>query len=471
MEVLHISAECYPIAKVGGLGDVVGSLPKYLQESGQIAKVVMPCYNTPFLAENDFELVHQGGVWLGNTWRHFNVIKESTNKLGFDLYLLDIPGLLNTDKVYGYGNDSERFLTFQIAVLNWISAWNDKPDIIHCHDHHTGLIPFMMTQCLQYQSLQNIPTIFTIHNAQYQGQMGWDRMHWLPSFDPWKSGLLDWQNLINPMAAAINCAWRVTTVSTGYLDELMNAANGLESLFRRVAGKCVGILNGIDTQVWNPASDMMITHHYNSKNLVSGKMKNKEIICHVFQLDSKKPLFAFIGRLVNDKGADLLPEIISQSISRTNGEVNFVVLGSGDNRIEWMLNQLKEPFKSNYNNYIGYNEKLSHLIYAGSDFLIMPSRVEPCGLNQLYSLRYGTMPVVRSTGGLKDTVVDFGDDNGYGIRFLQPTAGDVCYSVDRGIELYNDSKKMNTLRRRMMKLDFSWNRAAQNYIDLYNTLT
>jgi starch synthase len=295
-------------------------------------------------------------------------------------------------------------------------------------------------------------------------------MYWLPAFDPWKSGLIDWQHAINPMAAAINCSWRVTTVSPGYLEELMTSANGLEPLFRREAGKCSGILNGIDTQVWNPASDIMITHHYNSKNLVSGKMKNKEIICDVFQLDPQKPLFAFIGRLVNDKGADLLPEIIYRSIAQTNGAVNFLVLGSGDPHIEWMLNEFREPLKSNYNNYIGYNEKLSHLIYAGSDFLIMPSRVEPCGLNQLYSLRYGTMPMVRSTGGLRDTVIDFGDENGYGIRFLQPTAGDVCYSVSRGLELYRDGKKLNALRRRMMKLDFSWSRSAQHYIDLYNTI-
>lgn len=470
MEILHISAECYPVAKVGGLSDVVGSLPKYQQEAGHIAKVVMPCYRTSFLKENEFELVHQEGVWLGNTWRHFNVLKEKSNKLGFDLYLLDIPGLLDTDRVYGYMNDPERFLTFQIAVLNWVNSWQDKPHIIHCHDHHTGLVPFMMTQCLKYAPLKNIPTVFTIHNAQYQGQMGWDRMHWLPAFDPWKSGMMDWKNTINPMASAIKCAWHVTTVSPGYLEELMHSANGLEDLFRQETEKCSGILNGIDTTVWNPASDIMITHHYNSRNLVTGKMKNKEIICDVFHLDPNKPLFSFIGRLVDDKGADLLPDIISQSVYETNGGVNFLVLGSGDSNIEWMLNRLKEPLKENYNNFIGYNEKLSHLIYAGSDFLMMPSRVEPCGLNQLYSLRYGTMPMVRSTGGLKDTVIDFGDENGYGIRFSQAAVWDVCNSVKRAEELFKDSKKLNTLRRRMMKLDFSWNRSAQQYLDLYNSL-
>lgn len=451
------------------MGDVVGALPKYQQQAGHIAKVVMPCYQRPFLKDNLFELVHQGGVWLGDTWRHFNVLKEKTNKLGFDLYLLDIPGLLDTERVYGYDNDAERFLTFQVAVLDWVSSWHDKPDIVHCHDYHTGLIPFMMTQCLKYAALQPVPTVFTIHNAQYQGQMGWDRMYWLPAFDPWKSGMMDWQNAINPMAAAIKCAWHVTTVSPGYLEELKHSANGLEPLFRQEAGKSSGILNGIDTQIWDPATDKMIPHHYNLRNLVAGKMKNKEAICNLFHLNPQKPLFSFIGRLVDDKGADLLPGIVYESVAQTNGEVNFLVLGSGDPHIEWRLNQIKEPLKNNYNNYIGYNEQLSHLIYAGSDFLIMPSRVEPCGLNQLYSLRYGTMPVVRSVGGLKDTVIDFGDD-GYGIRFIQPSVGDVCHSVWRGLELYGDGKKLNMLRRRMMKLDFSWDKSAQQYIDLYNSL-
>jgi starch synthase len=470
MEIIHISAECYPVAKVGGLGDVVGSLPKYQQHAGHIAKVVMPCYKTAFLAENEFELVHQGGMWLGSTWRHFNVIKEKTNKLGFDLYLVDIPGLLDQEGVYGHWNDSERFTAFQIATLDWLNVWAHKPDIIHCHDHHSGLIPFMMTQCYKYDSLKSVPTVFTIHNAQYQGQMGWDKMYWLPAFDPWKTGMMDWQNQINPMAAAIKNAWRVTTVSPGYMEELMFSANGLESLFRQVAAKCIGILNGIDTSVWDPASDKMLSVHYNGKNLVSGKRRNKEIICDVFHFDVRKPLFAFIGRLVTDKGADLLPEIIARAVYETDGNASFLVLGSGDSHITWSLEEMKLHLNSEYNTFIGYNEKLSHLIYAGSDFMLMPSRVEPCGLNQLYSLRYGTMPMVRSTGGLKDTVVDFGDPGGYGIRFNNPSVWDVCYSIGRAVSLYEDPKKLNQLRRKMMKLDFSWIKSAEQYINLYYSL-
>jgi starch synthase len=470
MEIIHLSAECYPVAKVGGLGDVVGALPKYEQQSGHIVKVVMPRYRTTFFEENEFDLVHQGGLWLGGDWHHFNVWKESSNKLGFDLYLVDVPGLLDTQGVYGYFNDPERFTAFQVATLDWLSAWKHQPDIVHCHDHHAGLVPFMMTQCAKYAALKSIPTVFTIHNAQYQGQMGWDRLYWLPAFDPWKAGLLDWQHQINPMAAAVKCAWRVTTVSPGYMEELMVSAGGLEALFRQEAFKCSGILNGIDTALWDPATDGMLTEHYSSRNVVSGKKKNKDIICRVFHLDSRKPLFAFIGRLVWDKGADLLPDIIGRSVQETDGEASFLVLGSGDSHIAWRLEELKAHLNSQYNTFIGYNEKLSHLIYAGSDFMIMPSRVEPCGLNQLYSLRYGTVPMVRSTGGLKDTVVDFGDPGGYGIRFNHSSVWDVCYSVGRAMDLYRDARRLNELRHRMMKLDFSWIKSAQQYIDLYYSL-
>ncbi len=470
MEIIHISAECYPVAKVGGLADVVGALPKYQTELGHYAKVVMPCYKNHFLESHTFELVHEGGVWMGNTWRHFSVIREKTNVLGFDLYLVDIPGLLDQEGVYGYYNDEERFTGFQIAVLNWINSWEHRPDIVHCHDHHSGLIPFMMTQCFQYSRLSSIPTVFTIHNGQYQGWMGWDRFSWIPAFDTWKSGLLDWNGSINSMAAAIRCSWKVTTVSPGYMEELRHQARGLEALFEYEKGKCVGILNGVDYKVWDPQTDEMIDPNYNRRNVTSGKKANKKVLCEQFQLDAKKPLVSFIGRLVNDKGADLLPDVIAQTLAETDDGCNFLVLGSGDPHIEWRLKQLKISYGRSYNYYLGYNESLSHLIYAGSDFLLMPSRVEPCGLNQLYSLRYGTVPIVTSVGGLKDTVIDFEAEGGYGICFLWTQPWDIDRAIKRGIQLYDESKKFLSVRQTMMKKDFSWRHAAEKYLKLYESL-
>ncbi|HEY6083165.1 MAG TPA: glycosyltransferase, partial [Chitinophagaceae bacterium] len=295
-------------------------------------------------------------------------------------------------------------------------------------------------------------------------------LHYIPGFDLWKSGLLDWGGAINPLATGIKCSWKLTTVSPSYLDELSGAANGLESLMRAERGKSSGILNGIDVKIWDPASDEMIDKQYSARNIVSGKKANKEVLCNTFNLDINKPLISFIGRFVKEKGADLLAEIIGRTLFETNNAVNFLILGSGDPQVEWALEQLKSYVGTHFNVYIGYNEQLSHQIYAGSDFLLMPSRVEPCGLNQLYALRYGTVPMVRSIGGLKDTVIDFGDEGGYGIRFNHPSVWDVCYSVNRALELYRDTKKLNGLRRLMMKLDYSWDKSAQQYLDLYNSL-
>lgn len=470
MEILHVSAECYPVAKVGGLADVVGALPKYQVKSGHIAKVAMPCYRTEFLNTNEFELVHEGGVWIGNTWRHFSVIREMTNKLGFDLYLVDIPGLLDRDRLYGYYDDQERFMGFQIALLNWLNSWEDLPDLLHCHDHHSGFLPFMMKYCYQYQRLAKIPTVFTIHNAQYQGWMDWDKYSWFPSFDNWKSGMLDWGNSINAMASAVRCAWKVTTVSPGYLEELKHDANGLEALFEYEKGKCIGILNGIDPDVWNPATDPMVKQPYTARNVTVGKKANKDVLCKRFKLDKNRPLVSFIGRLVNDKGADLLPDVIAQVSERSEEAFNFLLLGSGNKQIEQRLEDTLKVHKKHLNIYLGYNEQLSHQIYAGSDFLLMPSRVEPCGLNQMYALRYGTVPIVSSVGGLKDTVVDFGEEGGYGIRYIKHEPWDIADSVIRGLELYESKKKMLSIRRRMMKLDFSWQQSVKSYLDIYQSL-
>jgi starch synthase len=262
----------------------------------------------------------------------------------------------------------------------------------------------------------------------------------------------------------------VTTVSPGYLEELFSNANGLESLVSHERAKTIGILNGIDTLVWDPATDNMLSLNYDIDTVDEGKRENKQQLCERFGLDVSLPLISFIGRLVDDKGADLLPEIISRSLHELPGEVNFLVLGSGEPHVEWSLQQTRETVSYGFNVHIGYSETLSHLIYAGSDFLLMPSRVEPCGLNQLYALRYGTVPMVRSTGGLKDTVVDFGDKNGFGIRFNQAGVWDVCYSVKRAIELYHDTTHLQAVRLQGMRIDHSWGSSAQRYLDMYNSM-
>ena len=470
MEILHVSAECYPVAKAGGLGDVVGALPKYQNEQGHIAKVVMPMYRTKFLGNNQWEVVHKGYTHLHNYWFNYTIIREATNKLGFDLYLVDIFGLLDREKIYGYSDDTERFFSFQIAVADWLNAWAHVPDVVHVHDHHTALLPFMFKYCYAFSKLQGTATVLTIHNAQYQGQTGMDKTVMIPEWDVWKRGLLEWEGALNPLACGIRCAWKVTTVSPTYLQEMRHSSMGLEPLLEYEKGKCSGILNGIDTKVWDPEGDSYLENHYNIKSNAAGKAKNKEILCNRFGLDIKKPLIAFIGRLVGEKGADLLPQAIGDSFYYIGRKMNFLILGSGAQYIQDNLERVRVLSEDDFSIFIGYDEALSHVMYAGADFILMPSRVEPCGLNQMYAMRYGTVPVVRATGGLKDTVKDFGDPDGYGIRFYNAIVGDITHAVWRAVQVYQEPLQMEELRRRMMRLDFSWETSMQQYLDLYASL-
>ena len=470
MEILHVSAECYPVAKVGGLGDVVGALPKYQNQLGHTAKVVLPMYRTKFLFDHQFDTVHQGSFDMGEHRFNYSIIKERKNILGFDLYLVDINGMLDRQSVYGYGDDSERFTAFQIAVVDWLSQWKHQPDIVHVHDHHAGLIPFMMKYCTAYRNLAEVATVLTIHNAQYQGWMGWDKSRYLPDWNSFDWGNLDWQNNINPLASAVKCARVVTTVSQRYLEEMRQNANGLEKLFDYEQGKFKGILNGIDTEVWDPSVDPYISPNFNLIDASLGKLANKKKLCEQFNLDFEKPLFIFIGRLVYEKAADLLPQVIYDSIYHMEGKMNFLVLGSGESTVEAELENMKSKLVGYYNSKIGYNEQLSHQMYAGADFLIMPSRVEPCGLNQMYAMRYGTIPLVRNTGGLQDTVKDFGEPNGYGICFNEASVWDITHAIYRALEIYNQPKLLKKLVTKIMKLDNSWESSAKKYLDLYQSI-
>ncbi|WP_264564089.1 glycogen synthase [Flavobacterium sp. N3904] len=469
MEIFHIGAECYPVAKVGGLADVIGALPKYQSSTENQVRVVIPCYQTVFRLENDFECVHWGKLKLGNFNFPFSVLKEISNKLGFELYLVEIPELFDRPNIYNYRDDIERFLSFQIATLDWITGRSSIPDIIHCHDHHTALIPFMNKYCPKYEKLREIPTLITIHNGLYQGIFSFNKLYYLPEFDLIHVKELEWGNCINSLAAAIKCADEVTTVSPSYLNEINNSNNGLETLFQQFRHKSRGILNGIDIDVWDSNKDPMIENNYSIETIADGKQKNKEYLCSLFNLDASKPLFCFIGRLYYEKGADLLPEVVLSALTTYKEEINILILGHGDVELENQLSHLLSEFSGNYNVYIGYNEELAHKTYAGSDFILIPSRVEPCGLNQMYAMRYGTIPIVRRTGGLKDTVVDF-EDNGNGICHDNASVEDICDSIQRAIDLYKNKEIIDQIRIKGMNTNHSWETVSQEYIELYNLI-
>lgn len=476
MKIFHLSAECYPVAKVGGLADVVGALPKYLNKKVGEASVAMPKYANGWIEEHEFETVLEGNAPLGDWQFEFSIQREVGDTLGFPLYVVDIPGRFDRPGIYtdaesggSYWDDFERFASFQIAALDWVNGMKEKPDLLHCHDHHSGLVPFMLTQSYRYNDLKHIPTVLTVHNAEYHGVYSRQKAYLLPKFDETNIGLLDWDGMLNCLAAGLKTCWQITTVSNSYMKELSHNSNGLEWLFQNEQKKSRGIINGIDTKVWNPETDPMIAHHYNKRKTAVGKRKNKKVLCEQFGLDPQYPTISFIGRLVHEKGADLLPDLFISFLG-SEQSVNFIVLGTGDRELHHQFEVMSNRFVGYFDATLDYNEPLAHQIYAGSDFMIMPSRVEPCGLNQMYSMRYGTVPIVRNVGGLKDTVVDIGKDEGYGITFNNFALGEAQHAVQRAIDLFEDGRRMAGMRKKIMHLDFSWNASAQEYIEMYTEL-
>lgn len=476
MNIFHISAECYPVAKAGGLGDVVGSLPKYLNKTGHKASVILPHYHNKWMQDAETEMIFEGRAPFGSGSFAFRVSRLIQPNLGFELILIDIPGRFDRPGVYldpwsghPYWDEKERFFSFQIAALEWLLQHDEKPEIVHCHDHHTALVPFMMAHSFRYSVMSTIPTVITIHNGEYQGRYDLESATLLPNFDPDKYGLLDWDDQLNALATGIKTAWKVSTVSEGYLYELQEYCHGLEILLRQEQGKSVGILNGIDTEVWDPATDEFLQENYALHKYKVGKERNKLELLNHFNLKEGRPLISFIGRLVREKGADLLPDLITKCHFE-NIEASFLILGTGDPGLHEKFEKLQDEYIGYFDSRLEYNEGLAHQIYAGSDYLIMPSRVEPCGLNQLYSMRYGTVPIVRNIGGLADTVKDISKQGGYGLVFENFNLDEAAEAIRRSVELYNRENVFNKTRRKIMQLDFSWEKAAKNYVKMYKSM-
>jgi starch synthase len=462
---VHFAAECYPIAKVGGLGDVAGALPKYLNLANIKTCIFLPYYNQKWTKNNTTTVIFDGVLSTERYSKKFSIRSFSDEGLGYDLFFVDIPELLYREQVYGYEDDPLRFLFFQQAALSFIATWKKRPEILHCHDHHTGLIPFMINQCPIYNSLKGIRTVFTIHNGLYTGAFDWSLAKYLPNFYLERKGFLDWGNAINPLAAAIKCCDYYTTVSEGYLEELKQDSNPLNWLYNEYSGKSKGIVNGIDNEVWDPKTDETLATKFTVDWTVF-KLENKKEICATTGLNPECPLVVFIGRLNVEKGGELLTQAIENYCAQ-HQNINFYILGSGANSIEDSIRRLTRNYKKNITNYIGYNETLAHQLYAAADFILMPSLVEPCGLNQLYAMRYATIPIVHSVGGLKDTVVDFGDKDGYGIRFNEAKLSDIQHSFNRAVKLYSDKALLEKIRKIGVSLDFSWKKAIKKYIEIY----
>lgn len=471
MKILHIATECYPAAKAGGMGDVVGALPIYLADHKVEASVILPKYATKWLTAQSFTTVKKDKLKLGSDEYNFRIQKLKKGTLPYHFYVVDIPELYDRENVYlgtdghGYSDETERYFAFQIAVLKWLNAGRKSYDGLHCHDHMTALIPFMIKYVPEYKKIKDIPTFFTIHNGMYRGVYDWNKVNLLPKYDRKFDGMMDWDGKINSLATALKCAWSVNTVSPSYMKEIAKDRDTLTSLYRNESPKCSGIINGIDDQLWDPAKDNYLNIKLKKGDWTTFKNGNKKALNKEYKLDGKGPLIGFIGRLAHQKGADILASAIKNILAKKE-KVNFIILGSGDKSIESSLQELEKTFPGKVATIIAYNEGLARKIYAGSEFLLMPSRFEPCGLNQLYAYRYGNIPVATPVGGLIDTVPDLAND-GTGILAKDVDVDAFTKAIQRSITLYKNKKSYIELRDKVSKLDYSWHSSAAEYTKIY----
>ena len=467
MKVLYAASEALPFIASGGLGDVAGSLPHALRKRLIGCRVVLPMYDTikQELKDTMKFITH---ISVPVAWRrqYCGIFEAKHN--GVIYYLIDNQYYFKRDTIYGHYDDAERFAFFSRAVLEIIPYIDFKPDIIHCNDWQTALTPvYYSAMYANSPGYENIKTIFTIHNIQYQGVYGKELLEDVLGIPADKASLLEYDGCINFMKGAIECADKVTTVSPSYADEILDPwySHGLDSILNERRYKLSGILNGIDTVGYDPATDKCIKKNFSADD-VSGKKVDKEELQKEMGLPVKPgvPVIGMVTRLVSHKGLDLVKGILDELLATS--EMQLVVLGSGDYEYESYFRWIAEKYPDKVGLRIGFVPELARKIYAGADMFLMPSKSEPCGLSQMVALRYGTVPIVRETGGLRDSITDCGDGKGNGFTFKSYNAHDMLDAIRRSLTLYYNGD-WNELVLRALNCDFSWGRSANAYIRLY----
>ena len=476
MKILFASPEVAPFIKTGGLADVAGSLPPALAELGHDVRVILPLYEQ--IGEDwRSQMTFVKYYYVRLAWRSIYCGLFQLERNGVTYYFVDNESYFKRQGIYGHFDDAERFAYFSRAVIETPGQIDFKPDIIHCNDWQTALVPiYLLEERYRQNTLSRTKSVFTIHNIEYQGRYGRDLLEDLFGLDEsyFNENMLKFYDDISLVKGAVNAADYVTTVSPNYANELQFSfyAHGLEGVIAANRGKLRGILNGIDMKANDPSTRKDLAARFTSRNH-KGKAKCKAALQERLGLkvDPNVPIIACISRRVGHKGFELVCQAFRGIMDM---EVQFVLLGTGEWGYEQFFRNAQNEYPGRVSANILYDGALSDAIYAGADIFLMPSIAEPCGLSQMFAMRYGTVPVVRMTGGLLDSVPAYNpeENTGLGFTFGSVDAGDMLGALYRAVGVYYDDKKAwDQLVTRDMEADFSWDRSAQEYVDVYRTIT
>ena len=466
--ILSVGSEVLPFAATGGLGEVLGSLPKALAARGDYDVRVMMPYYSDMGEQYKNEAKYLCNYNVGLSWRNLYCGLFELKKDNVTYYFIDNEYYFHRDGLYGFYDDAERYAFFCKAVMDSFYFIDFMPEIIHANDWQTALIPIYNNCKYHY----DVKLIFTIHNIEYQGQYDLKIMPTIFDLPPEAGAFVEYEGCVNLVKGAIETSDCVTTVSESYAKELEDAAfaHGLQNMIKKNNWKTRGILNGIDAEGYNPATDTAISHNFTSEDF-SGKLQDKLELQKLagLRVDANIPVIAIISRLVAHKGLDLITQAM-ESIVR-NCEVQLVVLGKGDRKYEDYFIWLQNQYGGKVSAMITYNKELSRKVYAGADIFLMPSKSEPCGLSQMIACRYGTVPIVRETGGLRDSITDCSFGEGNGFTFAGYNADEMTNAIYRSIDLYyNNPEDWDKLRKYISTIDFSWANSANKYDEMYSWL-
>jgi starch synthase len=480
LKIFLVCAELTPLAKTGGLADVSAALSDYFLSVGQDIRVLMPFYAT--LDDSEFKIEKVLGlenleITLGERSFSYGIVKAVSKGAGPDIHLLDCPELFGGEEIYSGPDEHLRFILLSRAGLEFCQQINFSPDIVHCHDWHTALVPVYLKTIYGWDQLfSSTKSVLTIHNIGYQGVFGAGILGDMGLAD--SAGMLDADDLagdrVNFMKTGVMHADLLTTVSPTYAKEILEPeyGMGLEQALRARGGSVAGILNGVDYQEWDPETDTLIPFNYSAKKL-EGKELNKKALLEELGMEYRfdRPLIGMVTRLTYQKGIELVQQAMPVLLARR--DFSLVVLGSGEKDQEQFFHWLQAEFQGRVYFYQGFNNQLAHRIEAGSDLFLMPSRYEPCGLNQMYSLKYGTVPVVRATGGLADSVQHFdaGSGSGTGVVFHDFDANGLNWAVNTALDLYRNKHVWKQVTYNGMARDYSWDEQGKIYLERFRKLS